>query len=338
MGSIKLSKMEFTAIFLSSLVLASEQSPLHAESLPINPCSSHQCPADQECQLVRLPCLFLCDLVPTCRNRKPLHKVGRETAPSTIQYQVQTSRNMLKNRLGLFSEESPPDLIKELVKGLSTEEHIQRPYLSSLPRAASKGSSVMRSRKYSHNAPLVLLSRMQNKQSDTFGERALNYAVRDPIEEILMKKPFILIKGPGMQKSPRHKTMEINFPIEANAIDQNAPKLGVMSMYDLKPWDTKEDEELSPKIAEDHNTNLTYREAMEILDASIRSKQSMLRKSSNEDEIISIFEELGKHLSALPSLAEIFRYSRHNQQEHEDEIVPKDGETEITSLHYDMKH
>merc|ERR1712106_1192535 len=100
--------------------------------------------------------------------------------------------------------------------------------------------------------------------------------------------------------------------------------------------------ELPQKISEDHSTNLTYREAMEILDASIRSNQSMLRKSSNEDEIISIFEEFGKHISALPSLTEIFRYSRHNQQEHEEDITHKDvkfEEGEVTGIHDDdMKH
>ena len=89
----------------------------------------------------------------------------------------------------------------------------------------------------------------------------------------------------------------------------------------------KEDEEVAKKISEDHNTNLTYREAMEILDSSIRSKQSLLRKSSKDDEMKSIFEELEKQLSALPSLKEIFHFSRHNQQEHEEEIAPKHGKT-----------
>ena len=75
--------------------------------------------------LLRLPCLFHCDMAPTCNERKPLNEIGRETEPSTLQFQVQTSRTGFKKRLGLLSDESPPDFIKQLVKGLSTEQVIQ---------------------------------------------------------------------------------------------------------------------------------------------------------------------------------------------------------------------
>ena len=75
--------------------------------------------------IFRLPCLFHCDMVPTCKERKPVNEIGRETEPSTLQFQVQTSRSGFNKRLGLLRDESPPDFIKQLVKGLSTKQVIQ---------------------------------------------------------------------------------------------------------------------------------------------------------------------------------------------------------------------
>ena len=72
----------------------------------------------------RLPCLVQCSLVARCRDRQPLHMVGRESHPVTIQYQV---HNAFNNRIGLpvHDQVQPPHYIKQLVKGLSTDQVMQ---------------------------------------------------------------------------------------------------------------------------------------------------------------------------------------------------------------------
>ena len=78
--------------------------------------------------LSRLPCLIHCDMFPICKERGPVNEIGREIDPTTLQNQVHASRNSLVKRFGQISD-LPPDYIRELVKGLSTQEIIQVAYL-----------------------------------------------------------------------------------------------------------------------------------------------------------------------------------------------------------------
>ena len=130
----------------------------------------------------------------------------------------------------------------------------------------------------------------------------------DLIKTILMKKPFMLIRGPGIQKVIEPKAMDINFLDKSKKEDEVAPELGVLSMYDLKPWDARQDQQNQIKLGKDYKSNINYREAMEILDNSLTSNQGLLRKTFQDRKGFSL-PELGKHyLSILPR---IFRYSRH---------------------------
>jgi len=53
--------------------------------------------------------------------KKPLNEAGRESHPFTLQ----SVRNVATDRSGFPSDDSPPDFIKFLVKGLSTEQILQ---------------------------------------------------------------------------------------------------------------------------------------------------------------------------------------------------------------------
>ena len=121
----------------------------------------------------------------------------------------------------------------------------------------------MRSRKYLKKEPLVFLSRdpSEQKQSQTYDPHPLERTVKSEeqslIDQILTEKPMFLIKGPGLQKYIKPEKMNINFPIQSNSIDSNAPKLGVMSIYDLRPWDRNEDLEIHEKPVEKIKKHLT---------------------------------------------------------------------------------
>ena len=152
---------------------------------------------------------------------------------------------------------------------------MQRPYIDGISR---KASHITRTNKHTKNDPLVFLSTLpENKVDRKLGypesKDSIERKEEDPIKTILMKKPFMLIKGPGVQKVIEPKAMDINFLDNSKREDHVAPELGVLSMYDLKPWEAKHNEQNLLKLGKDYKSNLSYREAMEILDDSLTSNQ-----------------------------------------------------------------
>ena len=127
----------------------------------------------------------------------------------------------------------------------------------------------------------------------------------------------MLVKGPGIQKVIKPKTMNINFLNKSNPEDRVAPELGVLSMYDLKPWEANHNEQNLLKLGKYYKPNLSYREAMEILDDSLTTNQDLMRKTFKNRNSFSL-SELGNHYFSL--LPNIFRYSRHLTEIDENEV------------------
>ena len=196
----------------------------------------------------------------------------------------------------------------------------------------------MRSRKYIKKEPLVFLSRdpSEQRQSQTYDphplERTIKSEEQSLIDEILTEKPMFLIKGPGLQKYIKPVKMNINFPIQSNSIDSNAPKLGVMSIYDLRPWDRQEDLYIHEKPLQKIKKHLTYKEAMEILESSTKHNELLLDKIEKINKPKFSLIELGKQLSSIPHLKQIFRFSRQNQVETNSEIIPQYHQYENTDI------
>jgi len=175
-------------------------------------------------------------MIPSCQMKKPLNEAGRESHPFTLQ----SVRNVATDRSGFPSDDSPPDFIKFLVKGLSTEQILQKPYIATKPSKANKSSPLMRSKKFYNDHPLVFLSsenlNTKDAPSDGFQvDRQLKSELESPVKLMMRGKPILLVPGPGLQKESRKKKMNINF--QGQSIPTGAPSLGVRSVYDLKPWD-----------------------------------------------------------------------------------------------------
>ena len=122
-----------------------QSSPL----LPENPCSSHSCPAGEECHLLRRPCILLCPLLASCRPVPPKHPLGREDLPMSLQSGA--------SRGGTRRGKLPPEKIRSLVKGLSTGEIIQRPFFTNSRRSPSVYRVDLETTK--EQKPLVFLSK-----------------------------------------------------------------------------------------------------------------------------------------------------------------------------------
>ena len=192
----------------------------------------------------------------------------------------------------------------------------------------------MRSRKYFKDEPLVFLSTGKATEIDL--QSKILPAVdrhgdseQKSLESILRKTPFFLIPGPGIQKTTKPKKMNLNFSVQSNSIDTSAPKLGVMSIYDLKPWDSEKALESDDKHKKEKLRNLTYKEAMKILESSTKSNKLQIENNGKVERKSSMvnfsLKDLGKRLKTLniPQLKEIFRFSRHNQKPTIDNTVQK---------------
>jgi len=262
--------------------------------LPRNPCSTHTCPEHQECHLIRLPCLIHCDMFPICKERGPVNEIGREIEPTTLQNQVHASRNSLVKRFGQISD-LPPDYIRELVKGLSTQEIIQKPFLPSKERI---GSVLMRTKQDSKQHPLVFLIKDTNNHRRPFNqlERRELEKKENGVYDLLNRKSFLLIKGPGIQNQVKNQHMNINFD-EKNNIESDVPKLGVKSIFDLKPWVETKERKRKYRNYTEKKRPLTYKEAMTLLEL-----QQKMKKSS-------------KAFASPKESKTLIRYSRDNNQE-----------------------
>ena len=198
----------------------------------------------------------------------------------------------------------------------------------------------MRSRKYLKKEPLVFLSRdpSEQKQSETYDPHPLERTIKSEeqrlIDQILTEKPMFLIKGPGLQKYIKPEKMNKIFPIQSNSIDSNAPKLGVMSIYDLRPWDRNEDLEIHENPVEKIKKHLTYKEAMDILESSTKHNELLFDKIDKRNK------PKFSLMALIPQLKQIFRFSRHNEVQSNSEIIPKYHLKENTAIkdQTDMEH
>jgi len=258
-------------LLLSAAVLFSSVNigECRQDVLPTNPCTNYRCPPEQTCQLIRRGCLpFMpCSPSPSCVRRPPSYAPGREDDPTTLQISAHDGKG--GNRLKKGAEK--PDFIKVLVKGLSTPQVVQKPFVEKTGMKTHNPISISKTRAQARQDPLVFLSQkeLQGKMTNNKGRKKQD-RILDLFQALRNVKPFFRLKGPGLNQNTPNKFVDVNFlPTER----KDGPDPAYKAVYDTEPW--KDFEVVDATTTK--NKEPLYKKAMTILEKTPQKKKVIMK-------------------------------------------------------------